>query len=450
MTEHTHISSDTYERELFTKEEKFNVLINYSPSDACFLDEIDQMIDEQAEDSWLRTNFNFIKSDMDRESIQGKLHFAKDAKPKTIMAFKFPSKERYLMDTSSMEITRESLTQFLKSILDGKAVRYIGRETRHENDEYSPEMKHLKSIVYDTFDEIVMDSKKDVFVALCFNETLEGNFISTMAKILQNEPNLVIGRMNSAYNDYSLEYFPKEKYFPKLTFFSAANKTPIIGDAYVNDECITAKQLLTWIHESCTHKFDMEKYLEQVTQYDELAALIDECKLAVWKVENNLHSIRSILPDYKHPAEEFSIPLKELVKGEDKSKMKELLEKIKSVSLQDMIDLLEQYKAGKTIHLKADETVDSYYLERYEKVIVDFTATWCGPCQAIAPLFGYLSSIEQDIIFLKVDADECQEQCKAFNVDGFPTFKSFKGKNMVQVIIGSDLKGLKKMVENLH
>lgn len=42
------------------------------------------------------------------------------------------------------------------------------------------------------------------------------------------------------------------------------------------------------------------------------------------------------------------------------------------------------------------------------QVLVDFTATWCGPCKMIAPIFEQLSTTYTNIVFLKVDVDQNQ------------------------------------------
>jgi thioredoxin 1 len=41
-----------------------------------------------------------------------------------------------------------------------------------------------------------------------------------------------------------------------------------------------------------------------------------------------------------------------------------------------------------------------------EQIVVDFTATWCGPCRVMSPIFVELSKKYTNLIFLKVDVDE--------------------------------------------
>ena len=54
-------------------------------------------------------------------------------------------------------------------------------------------------------------------------------------------------------------------------------------------------------------------------------------------------------------------------------------------------------------------------------VIVDFTATWCGPCQRIAPILEELADeYKKDIVIYKVDIDKERGLAEAFNVSSIP------------------------------
>ena len=51
---------------------------------------------------------------------------------------------------------------------------------------------------------------------------------------------------------------------------------------------------------------------------------------------------------------------------------------------------------------------------------IDFTATWCGPCQAIGPKFEAMQSEFPDVIFKKIDVDENQETSQKLKVTAMP------------------------------
>ena len=91
-----------------------------------------------------------------------------------------------------------------------------------------------------------------------------------------------------------------------------------------------------------------------------------------------------------------------------------------------------------------------------QAVLVDFSATWCGPCQSIAPVFALLAAKsaakaeakgEAGPIFAKVDADENSEACDAAGVGSFPMFHLYSLGIKVEELDGADKKALKQMVK---
>jgi thioredoxin 1 len=60
-------------------------------------------------------------------------------------------------------------------------------------------------------------------------------------------------------------------------------------------------------------------------------------------------------------------------------------------------------------------------------VIVEFTATWCGPCRAQAAILDKLAESSSDVVIAMVDTDDCPELAARFGVRGMPTLLVFQG-----------------------
>lgn len=58
-------------------------------------------------------------------------------------------------------------------------------------------------------------------------------------------------------------------------------------------------------------------------------------------------------------------------------------------------------------------------------VLVDFWATWCGPCKTVAPILDEIATERDDVVIAKVDVDVSPELASAFNVLGVPTLMIF-------------------------
>jgi len=61
--------------------------------------------------------------------------------------------------------------------------------------------------------------------------------------------------------------------------------------------------------------------------------------------------------------------------------------------------------SGSVVYIKSEEQFNTI-IAAGKPVIIDFTATWCGPCQRIAPFFEELSTKYPSVTFIKVDVDE--------------------------------------------
>ena len=73
-------------------------------------------------------------------------------------------------------------------------------------------------------------------------------------------------------------------------------------------------------------------------------------------------------------------------------------------------------------------------------VVIDFYATWCGPCKRIAPVFEDLADkFYPKIQFLKVDVDESPELVDKFDVHAMPTFVFLKDGKIVKRVEGADM-----------
>ncbi|CDM30805.1 hypothetical protein DTO013E5_549 [Penicillium roqueforti] len=71
-------------------------------------------------------------------------------------------------------------------------------------------------------------------------------------------------------------------------------------------------------------------------------------------------------------------------------------------------------------------------------VVVDFHATWCGPCKAIAPTLEKLSDAHTNVKFYKVDVDDLAEVAAANAVSAMPTFRFYKNGELNQEVKGAN------------
>ena len=107
--------------------------------------------------------------------------------------------------------------------------------------------------------------------------------------------------------------------------------------------------------------------------------------------------------------------------------------------------------AGDIVNIE-DKQFKKEVLEAAQPVLVDFWATWCAPCRAIAPVLEELSgTYKGKVKFAKVNIDDNQQTPQQYGVRSIPTLLLFKGGKVVEQIVGAVPKAkldeaLKKLV----
>jgi thioredoxin 1 len=76
------------------------------------------------------------------------------------------------------------------------------------------------------------------------------------------------------------------------------------------------------------------------------------------------------------------------------------------------------------------------------KVVIDFFATWCGPCKRIAPVYVELSEKFPSITFLKCDVDEAEEVSSFYGVQSLPTFLLINNGSIIKTVEGANINEL--------
>ena len=82
------------------------------------------------------------------------------------------------------------------------------------------------------------------------------------------------------------------------------------------------------------------------------------------------------------------------------------------------------------------ENFEEVVLKSPKKVLLDFWATWCGPCKMIAPIVEEIAAENEDILVGKVDVDEQRELAIQFGVASIPTLVVMEGGQKVAMDIG--------------
>eukprot|EP00546_Thalassionema_frauenfeldii_P006797 CAMPEP_0178918192 /NCGR_PEP_ID=MMETSP0786-20121207/13688_1 /TAXON_ID=186022 /ORGANISM="Thalassionema frauenfeldii, Strain CCMP 1798" /LENGTH=152 /DNA_ID=CAMNT_0020591871 /DNA_START=27 /DNA_END=485 /DNA_ORIENTATION=+ len=105
-------------------------------------------------------------------------------------------------------------------------------------------------------------------------------------------------------------------------------------------------------------------------------------------------------------------------------------------------------RGGEVLEAKTSADLEAILIKSAGSlVVVDYWASWCGPCKMIAPLFAELSEEIEGVTFVKVDVDENPDTAAKYQVSAMPTFIFIKGGEVVDRLMGADPNRLKGLIE---
>ncbi|GJN35927.1 hypothetical protein PR202_gb24742 [Eleusine coracana subsp. coracana] len=108
------------------------------------------------------------------------------------------------------------------------------------------------------------------------------------------------------------------------------------------------------------------------------------------------------------------------------------------------------YKGGNVHIINSKEIWDQKIAEANrdgKTVVANFSASWCGPCRVIAPIYAEMSKTYPQLMFLTIDVDDLVDFSSSWDIRATPTFFFLKDGQQVDKLVGANKPELEKKVQ---
>jgi thioredoxin 1 len=107
-------------------------------------------------------------------------------------------------------------------------------------------------------------------------------------------------------------------------------------------------------------------------------------------------------------------------------------------------------KYGQVFEAVKSDDIQTAVLQN-NKVVLDFTAKWCGPCKKLEPMLNEIAHQNDDILFLKIDIDNenCSELIEMCGVKNLPTLQFYYEKELLGDIVGLQMDTITNYMNDL-
>ena len=120
-------------------------------------------------------------------------------------------------------------------------------------------------------------------------------------------------------------------------------------------------------------------------------------------------------------------------------------DELEEIKKKKMEQLKKHYKfGGKSMNNMPDSTLKitdadfDDFVKKYNTIVIDCWAPWCGPCRIVGPVIDELAKeMQGKIVFGKLNVDENQKTSMKYQIMSIPTMLIFKNGNLIDKLIGA-------------